>query len=106
MFGVRELWSGMVVLACALSGCSGCASYRHCSPPSAPQLAALPARLSETGLFAAGDAQALAPGVRAYAPAYPLWSDGASKRRWLSLPEGSRIDSSNMDDWVFPVGSK
>lgn len=95
-----------MALACALSGCSGCASYRRCSAPPAAQLAALPARLSETGLFVAGDGETLGPGVRAYAPAYPLWSDGASKRRWLSLPEGSRIDSSNMDDWLFPVGSK
>jgi len=103
---MQSLASGMLALVCALSGCSGCASYRRCSAPPAPQLAALPARLSETGLFAAGDAERLGPGVRAYAPAYPLWSDGASKRRWLSLPEGSRIDSSNIDDWVFPVGSK
>ena len=70
-----------MALACALSGCSGCASYRRCSAPPAAQLAALPARLSETGLFVAGDGETLGPGVRAYAPAYPLWSDGASKRR-------------------------
>ncbi|HEU4579840.1 MAG TPA: hypothetical protein VFS67_16385 [Polyangiaceae bacterium] len=106
MRGTHHLASALLALACALSGCSGCGSYRRCSAPPAPRLAALPARLSETGLFADGAADTLGPGVRAYAPAYPLWSDGASKRRWFSLPEGSRIDSSDLDDWVFPVGTR
>lgn len=96
------------VLGCLvwMSGCSGCASYRRCSPPPPALLEALPARLSETGLFTALGGDALAPGVRAYAPRFQLWSDGASKRRWVWLPDGQRIDSSDMDDWAFPIGTK
>ena len=44
--------------------------------------------------------------VLAYAPQYPLWSDGASKRRWIRLPPGSSIDASDPDHWLFPVGTK
>jgi hypothetical protein len=43
--------------------------------------------------------------LRAFEPAFALWSDGADKRRWLYLPPGSRIDSSDMDHWQFPIGT-
>src|SRR5687767_4958187 len=62
--------------------------------------------LGSTGLFSDLATEQLSPGVRAYRPRYELWSDGAEKRRWILLPEGERIDTSNMDDWVFPVGTK
>jgi hypothetical protein len=42
----------------------------------------------------------------AYAPRFQLWSDGADKRRWLWLPPGTRIDTSDMDAWVFPAGTR
>ncbi|WP_439886613.1 hypothetical protein ACSX1C_13900 [Pseudomonas sp. MBLB4123] len=64
-----------------------------------------PARLSDTGLFAPGS-RAIAPGLLAFAPQYPLWSDGAGKRRWLSLPPGSAIDASSADAWAFPEGTR
>jgi hypothetical protein len=35
-----------------------------------------------------------------------LWSDGAQKSRWIFLPPGKKIDTSVMDDWVFPDGTK
>jgi len=41
-----------------------------------------------------------------FSPQYPLWSDGASKRRWIYLPPGSSIDASHPDAWVFPIGTK
>jgi hypothetical protein len=62
--------------------------------------------LSETGLYTAGSTEELAPGVTPYSPRYALWSDGASKQRWLLLPEDTQIDTSDMDSWVFPVGTK
>ena len=40
------------------------------------------------------------------APAYELWSDGALKRRWIRLPPDGRIDTSDMDSWVFPIGTQ
>ena len=57
-----------------------------------------PERLSHTGIDQAG--------VRAYAPAHELWSDGATKRRLLWLPEAAAIDTSDPDNWVFPGGTK
>jgi mono/diheme cytochrome c family protein len=65
-----------------------------------------PAWLSETGLYLAADSAAVDPRNLAYLPQYPLWSDGASKRRWVSLPEGTAIDTSDPDRWRFPVGTR
>lgn len=66
----------------------------------------LPSELRCTGLY--GDWQAREPacGVREYAPAYELWSDGALKRRWVSLPAGASIDASRPDGFVFPPGTQ
>lgn len=41
-----------------------------------------------------------------FSPQYPLWSDGAVKRRWLHVPPGTTIDASNPDAWVFPPGTR
>jgi hypothetical protein len=63
-------------------------------------------RLSDTGLYADIATGTLAEGVRPFRPQWELWSDGATKRRFLSLPPGTRIDTSNMDGWIFPVGTR
>jgi hypothetical protein len=68
--------------------------------------AAFPALLSDTGLFSDVTAETLGTGVRAFQPKYTLWSDGATKRRWLYLPPGSTIDTSDMDFWLYPQGTK
>lgn len=39
-------------------------------------------------------------------PQYPLWSDGAHKKRWLVLPPGANIDGSKADHWEFPAGTR
>ena len=70
------------------------------APPSAPP--APPARLSETGLFLADGS--LDPRNRPFTPQYPLWTDGASKSRWIRLPAGARIDARDPDAWRFPAG--
>jgi hypothetical protein len=59
-----------------------------------------------TGLYADIASKQTAPGVEAYAPAVPLWSDGAEKQRWISLPPGKVIDNSDANEWVFPVGTR
>ena len=69
-------------------------------------LPAPPATLRATGLLVDGSTTATAPGIRPFAPQYPLWTDGASKRRWILLPPGARIDASRADAWQFPVGTK
>lgn len=63
-------------------------------------------RLADTGLYASHGAEGLAPGVLPFAPQYPLWSDGATKRRWMWLPPGTAIDARRADAWVFPVGTR
>src|SRR5262245_14466067 len=61
----------------------------------------LPRLLSETGLYLDGDTRTVDPKNLPYSPQYALWTDGATKRRWVRLPDGQRIDASNPDRWVF-----
>jgi hypothetical protein len=75
-------------------------------PEQRPDLFDGPALLSEAGLYSDLAAGTLAAGVRPYEPLAQLWADTAEKARWLWLPEGTQIDTSDMDDWVFPVGTK
>lgn len=65
-----------------------------------------PTLLSQTGLFADIATEILAEGVRPYEPQFHLWSDGSDKRRWFYLPPGTQIDTSDMNDWQFPIGTK
>lgn len=91
-------------LALALLGLAG-AGARAQIVVADPAAAALAPRLSETGLFAPGT-RTIAPGILPFSPQYPLWSDGAAKRRWISLPPGTAIDASDPDAWVFPPGTR
>jgi len=59
-----------------------------------------------TGLYSDILTKAIAPGVRAYAPAVALWADNADKGRWIYLPPGTTIDATDPDEWTFPVGTK
>lgn len=68
------------------------------APGGAGAQEALPERLADTGY---GRLEALP-----FAPQYPLWTDGAAKRRWLHLPPGRFIDASRPDAWQFPPGTK
>lgn len=65
-----------------------------------------PERLSETGLYQDIATRTLAEGVEEFVPRFELWSDGAEKKRWIQLPAGARIDNSDPDNWVFPVGTR
>jgi mono/diheme cytochrome c family protein/uncharacterized protein YndB with AHSA1/START domain len=70
------------------------------APPSAPPT------LRETGLYVDAAALKVDPQHLAFSPQYPLWTDGAAKRRWISVPPGTAIDASDPDAWVFPVGTR
>lgn len=89
-----------------LAGCGLFESYRQCADLDPTRGGLLPTRLSETGLFSDVRTEAVAPNVLAYSPQFELWSDGATKRRWIWLPPDGHIDSSDMDSWSFPVGTK
>ena len=65
-----------------------------------------PQRLRDTGLFDGDPRGGVAPGVLAFSPQYPLWSDGATKRRWIALPPGTFIDAARPDAWEFPRGTR
>ena len=65
-----------------------------------------PQTLEATGLYADFEKLEIDPRHLAFSPQYPLWTDGAEKRRWISLPPGTTIDGSDPDDWVFPVGTR
>jgi hypothetical protein len=65
-----------------------------------------PQNLQDTGLYADFGTLQVDPKHLAFTPQYPLWSDGAAKRRWMSLPAGGVIDGSDPDAWVFPVGTR
>ncbi len=66
----------------------------------------LPQHLGDTGLYVAGSLSQVSPDVLPFSPQYPLWSDGAAKRRWIWLPPGTSIDASSPDAWDFPRGTK
>ncbi|MGE0868287.1 MAG: hypothetical protein AB7P03_06990 [Kofleriaceae bacterium] len=66
----------------------------------------MPDTLAGTGLCANPDCSQVNADIIAYEPRFELWSDTATKRRWMWLPPGTQIDTSDMDYWVFPVGTK
>ncbi len=63
-------------------------------------------KLSDTGLYSDPAAKVVARENLAFSPQYPLWTDGAAKRRWIYLPPGTSIDATDPDAWVFPIGTK
>lgn len=97
------LWIG--ALAVRVSGVDlESAPLRPAATSQAP--ATLPARLSDTGLYADAARLVVDPRNRPFTPQYPLWSDGAEKRRWVRLPDGAAIDGHDADAWDFPVGTR
>jgi hypothetical protein len=84
----------------------GCQPYRVCDDVNASAVTRLPERLSQTGLYAPGSTTTIASGVRSFRPRFELWSDGASKQRFIQLPAGAQVDTSDMDAWQFPIETK
>ena len=62
--------------------------------------------LFDTGLCLDRACTQIASDAIEYQPRFELWANGATKRRWIQLPAGAKIDTSDMDHWVFPVGTK
>lgn len=63
-------------------------------------------RLSQHGVYQDLQTRTPARAALEYAPQYPLFSDFADKRRWLLLPPDTQVDTSDMDHWRFPVGTR
>jgi cytochrome c553 len=73
---------------------------------SEPQAPVAPRFLSQTGLYSNAATLKIDSRNRLFSPQYPLWSDGATKRRWVRLPEGSQINVAELGKWELPVGTK
>jgi uncharacterized repeat protein (TIGR03806 family) len=73
---------------------------------------ALPAQLSLTGVFANTPAMSPAASLIPYSPNVPLWSDGAQKVRYFSIPNtgapytpSEQIAYAPTFTWSFPAGT-
>ena len=65
----------------------------------------IPTHLSDLGLFSGAGVPADPDVLLPYSVQSPLWSDGATKDRWVMLPAGAQIGFSEHGAWEFPVGS-
>lgn len=106
----RSILAIPVLLVCVVIGCArwqepmtdttapgtGCATL----PTQPPQW------LSQTCLYQNSRHYAVTDELHKFTPNYQLWSDGADKARWIYLPPGTQIDTSNPDRWRFPVGTQ
>ncbi len=58
------------------------------------------------GLYDDWSTKTVSAEFKVFGPGVVLWSDSAVKTRWVSLPPGTQIDTSDMDEWTFPVNTK
>ncbi len=73
--------------------------------PRQPISHALPQHLSELGAFTDPVHLVPAPGLIPYSVNSPLWSDGATKQRWVAVPQNQKITFSATDNFSFPGGT-
>ncbi|MFC4307807.1 hypothetical protein ACFPN2_01825 [Steroidobacter flavus] len=97
-------FSGKVLMAAAIIVLLGVVPVARVDAAASTQ--PLPVHLSDTGLFVKGSTTEVHPEVVSFSPQYPLWSDGAIKRRWIYLPPGTFIDASRPSAWEFPEGTR
>jgi uncharacterized repeat protein (TIGR03806 family) len=65
----------------------------------------IPAKLSLTGLFSDTARLIPNPGLIEYDVNAPLWSDGATKRRWIGIPDNTKIQVNPDGALLLPTGS-
>lgn len=112
----RSVRLALVFSAAALLGVEGCGSGGSgaAQMPNPTPLPAAPGPyprpvyelLSQTGLFVDPAALTVTKEAVEFEPTYRLWSDAAAKHRWVRLPPGTQIDTTDMDHWVFPIGTQ
>jgi hypothetical protein len=106
------LW--WIVAVCALVGCSGGTESNTTSgsgggdtgPACADPGDSAPSDVFCTGLYENRDVTQHAQNAVPYTPGLTFWSDGAKKDRYLYIPPSTKIDTSSIDAWKFPVGTK
>lgn len=96
-FGRSE--SGDVLVADYNSG-----SFYRLSEQPGGEVVQAPQVLSATGCSDPDEVTEPSTGLIPYVPAHTFWSDGADKRRWMGLPDGSAatLDRGRL---IFPQGS-
>ncbi|MDZ7267182.1 MAG: hypothetical protein ONB48_07615 [candidate division KSB1 bacterium] len=67
--------------------------------------AALPGKISQTGLYHDPLAETPDPRLIPYTVRYALYSDDNDKSRYLFLPPGGKIDNRDPQQWFFPEGT-
>ena len=73
-------------------------------------LGPMPRLLSQTGAFENTPALRPSPSLIPYDINYAFWSDGATKSRWIAVPDehsstSSRIEFATNGEWRFPAGT-
>ncbi|MCB9588155.1 MAG: hypothetical protein H6718_22295 [Polyangiaceae bacterium] len=107
--GIRCWFAGSI---CVL--CLACSSEGNRVPPPQPFIedpeSEFPERLSGVGLWDLSKplevwSSEANPHALEFEPHFPLWTNGARKRRQLVLPQGELIDASDPTSWKVPAGS-
>ncbi|MBI3880711.1 MAG: PQQ-dependent sugar dehydrogenase [Verrucomicrobia bacterium] len=92
------------IFMCQMSSLGG-RIFKLARTGSPPATRPMPALLSQTGAFTNLATLTANPGLLAYTVNSPLWSDGAVKSRWLSLPTNTTIGFAATGEWTFPQGT-
>jgi hypothetical protein len=71
-----------------------------------PREAVLPELLSETPLYSDLQSKTIHQAILHFTPAYELWSDGEDKDRWIYIPECEKVNTIDINDWQFPIGTR
>ncbi|MFM8272516.1 MAG: PQQ-dependent sugar dehydrogenase [Gemmata sp.] len=89
--------------------------YQFAPAPAVKEQGAFPRRLSETGLFADTKTHTPEKGLIPYSVNSELWSDGASKERFIAVPGNAQIEyetitypqpaPGSVPGWRFPNGT-
>lgn len=64
-----------------------------------------PLQLSQTGCFDPANQMQPTPDLIPFAPRAELWSDGAAKRRWMTIPDAKKVTVKSDGDFDFPPGT-
>ncbi len=65
----------------------------------------IPDNLFDTQCIQPGTPEPSATGMIPYETIGTFWSDGADKRRFMAIPDGTTVDVGSDGDWEFPTGT-
>jgi hypothetical protein len=102
----RERFWGVAALVVAIGIGAMLGRKPVLAAPGSSDVPRPPDRLADTGLYLDVRAGLIDPANRLFAPQYPLWSDGLTKKRWVYLPPGGVIDATDDSGWRFPEGTR